>query len=103
MNFISIDQEMKTQCILKVWKKSSFVQAEPIHYGLKLCQIDACGLVSTSPLSHSGMIPQAERHAVEQSGVEWSGVDWSTAEQVGAYLCAHVCVCVCVCVCALWI
>ena len=63
---------MKTQCILKVWKESSVVQAEPIHCGLKLCQIDACGLVSKSPLSHSRMSPRVERRAVDRSGVEQS-------------------------------
>ena len=55
---------------------------------------DACGLISTLPLSHSRMSPQGERRDVEwggaeQSGVEWSrvewsGVEWSRAEWSGA-------------------
>ena len=42
----------------------------PSQYGLKVCRINACDLVSTSPLSHSRMSPQANWHAVEQSGVQ---------------------------------
>ena len=36
--------------------------------------IDACGLVSTSPLSHSRTSPRAERRAVERSGAEQSSM-----------------------------
>ena len=32
MYFIQFDLEIKTQCIVKVWKKSIFVQAEPVIF-----------------------------------------------------------------------
>ena len=59
----------------------------PSQYGLKVCRIIACDLVSTSPLSCSQTSPWAKRRAVECSGAECSraaqsAAEWSDVEQV---------------------
>ena len=49
--------------------------AEPEDTALwvEFAHIDACGLISTSPLFHSRMSPRAERRAAERSGAQRSG------------------------------
>ena len=53
--------------------------------------IDACGLVSTSPLSHSRMSPRAQRRALEQSGVERGEAERNGAQRKGALRSERVC------------
>ena len=65
----------------KIWlDKNKIKFHQSIAPWVEFVHIDACDLVSASPLSHLRTSPQVERRAAEHTGAERSGAEWSSTQ-----------------------